>query len=78
MWEWMHGDGWGFGMWGMGIVWIAVLALLVVVVVRLMGERSPTREPPFREDTPLEILKRRYARGDIDRDEFERRRRDLE
>ena len=34
--------------------------------------------PPSRQDTPLEILKARYARGEIDDEEFQRRRRELE
>ena len=34
--------------------------------------------PPSHQDTPLEILKARYARGEIDDEEFQRRRRELE
>jgi hypothetical protein len=36
---------------------------------------SPAAEPP--EATPEEILRRRYAAGELDRDEYLRRRRDL-
>lgn len=76
--HWMHGwgVGWGIGMWGMSLLWLVLLALLVVLVVRLVGHHGP-HEVSRRTETPLEILKRRYARGEIDRAEFEQRRRDL-
>lgn len=77
MWDWMHGGWWGFGMWGMGLFWLVLVALLVLLAVRVMGDRSPVREPPGREETPLEILDRRYARGEIDRAEYEERRRGI-
>lgn len=78
---WMHGpgDGWGWTpMAGMGLIWILLLVVLVFVVWRLAGAngRGPG-EPPAAKESPLEILERRYARGEIDREEFEQRRRDL-
>jgi putative membrane protein len=63
----------------MGAMWlwwlfgVAVLALLVWSVVRAAG--SPTR--PLEEDSPEAILKRRYARGELDATEYERRLSDL-
>jgi putative membrane protein len=44
---------------------------------RREGGRSPF-EPERREEEPLEIARRRYARGEISREEFERIKRDLE
>jgi len=38
----------------------------------------PSAEIVRKEETPIEILKRRYARGEIDAEEFARRKRDLE
>ena len=60
----------------MGLGWLvglAVLALLVWVVARAVG--SPIQ--PRGEDSPETILKRRYARGEVDREEYERRLTDL-
>jgi len=63
----------GAGMW---IFWI-LLIVVVVVLIRALTGRSPDL-PVERHDSPLEILKARYARGEIDEQEYERRRRELE
>ena len=57
----------GLGM-GLGIIfWIAIIALTVWAVARLANARTVAAD-----DSPLEILKRRYARGEISQAEFER------
>lgn len=69
---------WGMGMLlGMGVfflVWALILAALVLLVRWLWVQGRPASRS---EETPLEILKRRYARGEITREEFESVRRDL-
>ncbi len=79
MWDWMgHGGfGWGIGMLVMALFWLLFAALLVWVI-RAVWDRSAAREGPGRKaESPLEILQRRYARGEIDRAEFEEKRKDL-
>ncbi len=49
-----------------------VLVLLVWAVTRAAGE-----QPGLTEGTPEQILKRRYARGELDRDDYEGRLSDL-
>jgi len=70
----MFGNGgWmGTGMW---VFWI-VLIVVVVLLVRAFGSGGSAAPPP-RQETPLDILKARYARGEIDEEEFQRRRREL-
>jgi putative membrane protein len=65
-----HGFGGGFGL----LFWI-LLIVVIVGVAKWLFDRGP-REPSSRRDA-LDILKERYARGEIDREEFERKRRDL-
>ncbi len=67
--------GWGGGM-GLGMVlfWAAFIAV-IVMVVRAVGNDATGSKG---DKTPLQILKQRYARGDIGKDEFEQKQRDLE
>jgi len=81
-----HMMSWGGGWYGMifgPLIMILVLAVViaaVVLVVRWAGGPWPGRRPPHHAPpgrTPLDILKERLARGEIDKEEFEERRRVL-
>lgn len=62
----------------MMIVFIAAAAAAVVLVVRWLGGSGQGLAPhPSPGRAPLDILKERFARGEIDKDEFEERRRVL-
>jgi len=76
----MSGYG-GYGMgWFSGIFMIAVWGLVIVgivLLVRWLAASSQKRETGGAADSPLEILKKRYARGEINREEFENMKKDL-
>ena len=67
---WMYGVG-GFMMLLWWLVPIALVVALAVYLVKPSGGRSTT------EKNALDILKERYARGEIGKDEFEQKKRDL-
>lgn len=73
----------GFGLWGGGmgigmlLFWVLIIAAIVVLARGLWG-RSGADAPRVREKNAMEILRERYARGEIDKSEFEDKRRDLE
>lgn len=70
------GAGWfGMGL-GMLLFWGLVIVGLVVLVRWLSGPRSGGDAAP-RQDA-LDILAQRYARGEIERAEYEQKRRDLQ
>lgn len=76
----MMWGGWFFGP-IMMIVFIAVAAIVVVLIVRWLGGSSHgVAQPPFAPPgkTPVDILKERFARGEIDKEEFAERLRILE
>ena len=59
-----------FGMFWMVIFWGAIIWLVIWGVGQVSGGRRS-------EDTPLDIARTRYARGDITREQFEQLRHDL-
>ncbi len=78
-------------MYGGGMMWFGLLmmlfGLLILIGIVLLGIWAITRftgvdrrgagSPANSPDDPLLILQRRYARGEIDREEYERVRSDL-
>ena len=70
------GMGWGFGWVFMLLFWALIIFGIVAVVRWLIGS-STGGTGSTREKTPLDLLKERYARGEIDQEEFERKKRDL-
>ncbi len=68
-----HG-GWMFGGGFMMLLWWLVPIALVIVLVSYFTRRPGTGGG---ERTALDILKERYARGEIGKDEFEQKKRDL-
>ncbi|HEY5567838.1 MAG TPA: SHOCT domain-containing protein [Gammaproteobacteria bacterium] len=79
-----HMMGWGGGWYGMvfgSLFMILTLAAVIAVaalLVRWIGGPWHGAQPPHPMQpgrTALDILKERYARGDIDKDEFDERRR---
>jgi len=74
MWGWMSGWAW-VGTMVMLVLLLALVVVAAVVVVRLLGPR----EQPGAGSRPaprsaMEVLQERFASGEIDEDEFKRRR----
>jgi putative membrane protein len=74
----LSGSGWGAGIgMGSGVVMLFFWALVIVgtvCAVRYVG-RGPRADE---RQTPLDILKKRYARGEIAREDFERTKAEIE
>ena len=75
-----YGGGMGGGTWLlMGLFWVALIAVIIWLVVRLLPDRAgtssaaPPGSPPAQE-SPLDILDRRLARGEVDLETYQAQR----
>jgi len=68
----MMGMGWMMGGWFL----IILLIIVALVLLAIWLARHATSQPAVAE-TALDILKRRYAKGEIDSDQFEQMKRQL-
>jgi putative membrane protein len=78
-WSWgMHPMSWMWGAWGLGMMvmmlmfWGVVITGIVFAIRWLAGQTDRSRS-----DRARDILRERYARGEINKDEFEAKQRDL-
>lgn len=76
----------GYGGWGMGlhsIFWLVILGLIVWAVVAMIRSNtghtsgSAGHHLPGPRSNGLAILEERYAKGEIDREEYQQKKRDL-
>lgn len=73
-WNLLNQGGMGWMMW-MGLFWIILIIVVVVLVFRLLTNHTDTRE---RKETPLEILQKEFAKGNITEEEYLTRKKYLE
>jgi putative membrane protein len=81
-----YGDGGMMGpgiyhFWGMGFFNLAFWILLLIGIVfflRWLWQSTKKESPPANKNRALDILKERYARGEINREQFESMKKDIE
>ena len=78
---WMMG-GWGGYGWGYGLLHLAISVAVIVAVVFLViwALRAVTGVAPHhmaRRSAGLDVLEERYARGEINRDEYLQKKKDI-
>jgi len=74
----MDGMGWG-GMWFGPFIWLLIIGVIIWVVITFTNNsrrRDQNNNFPHQESA-LDILKKRYAKGEITKEEFEQMKRDL-
>ncbi len=72
--HWCDYMNWGWGGGLMMILWIALLAGLIFWIIKATQKGGNQLSQP---ESAIDILKKRYARGEISKEEFEERKKDL-
>ena len=68
------GIGYGFGGMFMGILFLIALGVAIYFIIQT-SKKNATGQA---QETPLDILKKRYAQGEITKEEFDRMKKELE
>ena len=73
-------DGYGYGMMSggygiLGLIFWILLIIGLVLLIKYLWEGSGAKRG---EESALEILKKKYARGEISKEEFEEKKKDLQ
>jgi putative membrane protein len=68
-----YGTGYG----GM-FMWIIILIVIGVLVYFFVQSQNKKGQTPAQNESHLDILKRRYAKGEIEKEEYEKMKKDLE
>ena len=77
MWDYFHMWGWG-GMW-LGWFWrIGIVLLILWGIYAILRSDRARRDLLAPHETPLDILKKRYARGEITKEQFDEMKRHIE
>lgn len=71
----MNGYGWGMG-WGW-IIGLVILIVFVWLIIRVISGNTGNAGYT-RKGSAMDILKERYARGEIDKKEFDEKKKDLQ
>ena len=68
----------GFGWMGFGwLLWIAVTVIIVFFITKYTNSQKSIYTQNRSDESPLDILKKRYAKGEISKEDFDKIKKDL-
>lgn len=75
-WMGWGGSGW-FGIFHMILFWVVLVALIIFLIRLFVSSRHTDPNSIHHQASAFEVLKKRYARGEIDKEEFESKKKEL-
>ena len=66
---------WGSGGYGMPFFWIFIV-IMAIILFKMFSSKSNDNQDI--KESPVDILKRRYASGEIDKSEYQKMKKDIE
>ncbi len=73
-----HNWMWGGGMWFGWIFWIVIIGAVIWLIISQSGKSRYQNQINPHLESPLDILKKRYAKGEISKEQFEEMKKDLQ
>lgn len=75
MWDWMWGPGFGLGWFFPLIFWVLIIWLITYLI---RSHRDGKGSDIGNGQDAMEILKKRYAKGEITKEQFDQMKKDLQ
>ncbi len=72
--DWM----WGGGMWFGWIFWLVIIGIIVWLLINQSNKNRNQNQINPHLESPLDILKKRYAKGEITKEQFDQMKKDLQ
>lgn len=69
-----YGYGMGYGMWVLWLIFWILIVVGIVLLIKYLWEHGGIK---VEQESALEILKKRYAKGEISKEEFEEKKKDI-
>jgi putative membrane protein len=73
-----HNWMWGGGMWFGWIFWLVIIGLIIWLLINQSNRNRNQNYINPHLESPLDILKKRYAKGEITKEQFEQMKKDIE